>query len=375
MATTATTEVVTAARRKVITAASRNLPLDRLIIISPRQYGYQTDYLKYVEYLPEWYDLVFICLDQGERRFPAEKAVIKYVRCPNRSLAYPFFFLYAYLYTLFHQGKVMLSNFKGCRWFKRLMPWRKMAVNIRTVSVDADKDKARSINARILKDATPFDRIIMISKGGAEQLHLPMHKVDIVGLGADEISSAVKSYDKLHLLYVGTLNNRHIPDTVEGFHKYLLESGDNTATYDIVGDGEELQEIKDYVNENKLSDRVFIHGRKPYDQLKPFFDKCNVGVAYVPITEGYSYQPPTKTFEYMLSGLYTIATANPVHKETIRPQSGCLIQDTPQSFCSALYSIYAERSSINDSEIREGGRNFLWHTIVSMELINALEQL
>lgn len=248
-------------------------------------------------------------------------------------------------------------------------------MNIRTVSVDADKDKARSINARILKDATPFDRIIMISKGGAEQLHLPMHKVDIVGLGADEISSAVKSYDKLHLLYVGTLNNRHIPDTVEGFHKYLLESGDNTATYDIVGDGEELQEIKDYVNENKLSDRVFIHGRKPYDQLKPFFDKCNVGVAYVPITEGYSYQPPTKTFEYMLSGLYTIATETWVHRDTVMTGSGCLIKDTPEAFSSALHHITDIKENISDSYVRRGAHKFLWRNVIAGELVESLKRL
>ena len=78
------------------------------------------------------------------------------------------------------------------------------------------------------------------------------------------------------------MNHRDIPKTIRGFHQYLLASDDSEATYDIIGDGDELQEIKDYVTANNLSNQIIIHGRKRYDELKPYFDKCNIGVAFVP---------------------------------------------------------------------------------------------
>lgn len=344
---------------------------DRLIIVSPRQYGCQTDYLKYVEYLPERYRVTFICLDQGETRFECNNAEIKYIKSGTKQLSYIFFIIYTFLYLLFHTGKVMVTNFGGCRYLKMLMPWRKMIVNIRTVSVDKDPQRAALQNKRILKDVLPFDRIIMISKGGAEQLHLPKDKVDIVGLGADIISDIPKTYESLHLLYVGTMNHRDIPKTVKGFHQYLLETGDEDAMYDIVGDGEELKEVLDYVKTNNLQNRIVVHGRKRYDELKPFFDKCNIGVAFVPINEAYRHQPPTKTYEYINSGLYAIATKNQVHIETVSSESGILIQDTSEDFCSALKEI--KQRPIIYQHVLEGGKPFLWQSIIENELITSLE--
>ena len=345
----------------------------RLIIISPRQYGYQTDYLKYVEYLPEKYRVFFLCLDQGEKKFECNNAKIKYLKLGGKRLSYLWFMIYSCFYLLLHKGKVMTTNFSGCRFLKRALPWRKMIVNIRTVSVDENSERANKQNARIRHDASVFDRIVMISRGGAEQLNLPMEKVDIVGLGADVISDIPKSYSPKHLLYVGTLNYRDIPKTIHGFRKYVLLTGDTSATYDIIGDGGELQEIKDYVVANKLETRVHVHGRIHYSELKPFFDKCNIGVSFIPINEAYRYQPPTKTFEYINSGLYVIATRNQVHEEIVHNDSGILIDDTADDFCNALRKI--DKMVINDHLVRNGGIPYLWRTIVMDELVKSLEKL
>lgn len=344
-----------------------------IIIISPRQYGYQTDYLKYVEYLSEKYSVVFLCLDQGEKKFVCDKAEIKYIKLGGKIISYIYFLLYSVLFIAFHSGRIMTANFKGCRFLKKIIFWRKMIVNIRTVSVDKDTDKARLQNERIRKDALPFDRIIMISKGGAEQLKLPMEKVDIVGLGADIISNVPKSYDDLRLLYVGTLNNRDIIKTVRGFRRYINETNDMIATYDIIGDGEELPIIKKYVCDHQLQAQIFVHGRKRYDELSSFFDKCNIGVSFVPITEAYKYQPPTKTYEYMNSGLYTIATCNQVHIDTVSPKSGILIDDSEIDFSYALHLV--KDKSIREQDIRHEGVPYLWRTIVMEELVVSIEKI
>ena len=82
----------------------------RLIIVSPRQYGYQTDYLKYVEYLSEKYRVVFICLNQGEKKFECDKAEIKYLKLAGKRSSYLWFMIYTFVYITFHSGKVMTTN-------------------------------------------------------------------------------------------------------------------------------------------------------------------------------------------------------------------------------------------------------------------------
>ena len=346
---------------------------NRLIIISPRQYGYQTDYLKYAEYLPEYYDVVFLCLDQGKEHIENNDIVLKYTsNKKNRKAAAWLFFIKVCIYLLLHKGVVMCANFKGCRYLKMLMPWRKMIVNIRTVSVERDVQVSQRQNVAILKDTCRFDRIIMISKGGAVQLKLPMDKVKIVSLGVDVISEADKSFDSLRLLYVGTLDNRDIIKTVEGFCRYVLNSNDCTATYDIVGDGDDFALISDYIKRHKLGDRVFMHGRKPYDALGSFFDKCNIGVSFVPMTAMYDFQPPTKTFEYINSGLFCIATETQANRDVISSGNGMLIRDSAEDFCNALQYVYEIRPTLSGRTIRETGRPYLWKNIIEKQLLPAL---
>lgn len=345
----------------------------RLIIVSPRQYGYQTDYLKYVEYLSEKYRVVFICLNQGEKKFECDKAEIKYLRLIGKRMSYLWFMIYIFVYITFHSGKVMTTNFSGCRYLKKILPWRKMVVNIRTVSVYKDSTKAAVQNERIRKDALGFDRIIMISEGGARQLNLPMEKVSIVSLGADVISQKKKVFDTLKLLYVGTLNNRDIIKTVVGFHMYIKHSGDTEARYDIVGSGEEFAVIEKYIKTEQLERCVVMHGQKSYNELKEFFDRSNVGVSFVPVTQMYDFQPPTKTFEYMNSGLYCIATQTFANKEVITSANGILIPDNAEDFCNALHAFIQSKEKISDKEIRKAGQVYLWKNIVEQQLLPALK--
>ena len=344
----------------------------RLIIVSPRQYGYQTDYLKYTEYLISFYNVVFLCLDQGEKRFENPNISLKYTFIKNKTLAYLIFFLKTYFYILTHRGVIMSTNFKGCRYLKILMPWRKMAVNIRTVSVDKDTEKSAKQNMQICEDAKYFDRIIMISEGGARQLKLPMKKVSIVSLGADVISQRKKMFNSLRLLYVGTLNNRDIIKTVIGFHKYIEQSGDSEACYDIVGSGEEFALIEKYIRTEQLEQRVVLHGQKNYNELKIFFDRSNVGVSFVPVTLMYDFQPPTKTFEYINSGLYCIATQTFANKEVITSANGIVIPDTDEDFCNALHIFNQSKGKISDKDIRRTGQAYLWKNIVEQQLLKAL---
>lgn len=349
--------------------------MKRIIIINPQQFGVNTDYRMYVNYLKFHYDEIkYITINQGYPIVDKNSANFTYIPyCRIKKISYALFLLYCFFYLSSHKGIVMTSNFSGCRYLKVIFRLRKMIVNIRTVSVNKDIRKSFEQNAIIRKDASVFDRIIMISMGGAKQLKLPLYKVKIVSLGADVISTIDKSFDTLKLLYVGTLSNRDIIKTVKGFHEYLIKSGDDSSTYDIIGDGEELALIARYINEQALENRVVLHGRKSYDCLKPFFDTCNIGISFVPMTEMYEYQPPTKTFEYISSGLFCLATNTQANREVISSDNGMLLQDSPEAFCHALLDLYKIRFTLSSEKIRETGKTYQWKNIIEQQLLPALD--
>ena len=188
----------------------------------------------------------------------------------------------------------------------------------------------------------------------------------ILPLGADSLSSIDTNFDQLKLLYVGILSGRDIGKTIKGLKDFKDRHPENNITYDIVGDGhyDELSELKALSSSLGLDDTITFHGRLPYDELKPFFEKCNIGVSFVPKTDYYEFQPPTKTFEYIISGLYTIATSTHCNKSVITSDNGVLIEDNCNDFTNALEDIWARRDSVNQTKIKESLIYYKWDNIV-----------
>lgn len=144
--------------------------------------------------------------------------------------------------------------------------------------------------------------------------------------------------------------------------------------YDIVGDGEEYEEMNAYVENNDMGRYVTMYGRVSYDRIKPFFDNNNIGISFVPMTDYYDYQPPTKTFEYALSGMYVIATGTMANRAIISSSNGCIINDSSEAFLEALISIYEGERAFDSLQIRNSLENYKWQKIVEDCLIPIIEE-
>ena len=83
----------------------------------------------------------------------------------------------------------------------------------------------------------------------------------------------------------------------------------------------------------------------------------------------------TKTFEYGLSGLVTIATETKSNQEVINNCNGILIKDNPSSFCDALELLYLHKIKFDSNVIRESFNRYEWNNIVQKELIPIIEQV
>lgn len=120
---------------------------------------------------------------------------------------------------------------------------------------------------------------------------------------------------------------------------------------------------------------MFLHGRVGNTLLKPYFENANIGVSYVPITSYYNVQPPTKTFEYALSGLFTIATATDENKKVVSPTNGILIEDNAQAFCNALEWLDENRSNLREIEIRQSLVEYRWDLLIKKYMLPILNTL
>ena len=104
--------------------------------------------------------------------------------------------------------------------------------------------------------------------------------------------------------------------------------------------------------------------------------QANLGVAYVPMTPYYECQPSTKIYEYVLSGMYCIATNTYENRILIEPVNGLICDDNAESFCEALEQYHKmDRSGFNSAEIRKSMEKYEWSNIVNNQLFAIMQKL
>lgn len=346
-----------------------------MLIIDKNPYGILVDTYKYCQYLQNQYDITYVCIDYGYPKLDSGRVKVKYTLYTRNKLFRGIVFtIMSLYYVLISNGFIYISYYPGCGLLKKIVFWKKMHIDVRTLSVASDPIERERWNNSLRDTIRKFDTISCISEGVKKLLYISGNKkVYVIPLGADVISSCPKSFEKLNLLYVGTLNNRRIIDTVIGFHDFLKKHKDEDPHYIIIGDGEEFEMIKQYVIKYNLESKIELKGKIPYTELKPYFDCCNVGVSYVPITDYYQYQPPTKTFEYIMSGLYCMATSTFENSRVITPINGVLFEDSSIAFCNALDNIYLNRHLFDSGKIKKTLTGYLWHEIVTNYFVPLLD--
>lgn len=349
----------------------------QILLIHKTQFGYHNNAFKYCQYLNRYYDITFICFNSGLKKQIMKNINVIYVPSYGPLLMRGvLFMLISILKIVWFRGLVFVFYFNGAIMYKKLFSKRHMILDVRTMSISPDKVLNQETNSKIRQACCKFDYVTVISEGLRQKLNLSPEKSSILPLGADVISSLEKKYSMLRLLYVGTFSNRHLDQTIIGLFKFLESYPDASITYDIIGTGSDndINSLKASISECNLLNNVILHGRIPNTELRPFFDRCNIGVSYVPITDYYDHQPVTKTFEYVMSGLFTIATATYCNKEVITSKNGILINDTSDDFAKAIAAIYNNREKMSYMDIKNSLLKFRWETIVNSILRPVLEK-
>lgn len=341
--------------------------MKKLLIIHKKQFGYHTGSYQLALNLQKEFDITFICMDMNYPKFNSEQIALIYV--PNHGNFYQKG--WRYFRACYHQLKKeydyrFMTYFTFCSLLK-IGVKAPFILDFRTGSVHPSKLKRKIDDGLKSIEAKFFKQITVISKGLQQLLHIPNRKAYILPLGANILSTTQKEFILPNLFYVGTLNNRQIEKTIEGVAVFLKNNSayKNKLTYHIVGDGykNEVELLKNCIENNQLTANIKLHGRKAHHEIQPLFDTCNVGISFIPITDYYNHQPPTKTFEYVLSGMLCLATKTTENKKYINENNGVLCDDNANSFANALEDILKKFPNANSQKIQQSLVEHTWENI------------
>ena len=340
---------------------------NKILIIAPYQFGELSDCYYWAKYATEQgYSVTYIgyryCHRQMKERECPGVRVIGVHHYNNRVLLGVCFFLRIIWEILIHKHyNIVVCKFPHVEKLVKLFPKRNIILDIRTLSVSANQAARKQADRNTRNVALQFSACSVISEGVRNKLGI---NATILPLGAECISSTKKDFSILKLFYIGTFDNRDLPVFLKGlamFNKrYALP-----VTFDIVGGGNKEVEnaIKEIISLEKL-DNVKLHGYMTHDEAQKHFDNSNVGVCYVPMTEYYEHQPPTKLYEYLLSGMACIATNTKSNRDVMTDTFGVLINDDAESVCNGLYELYNKRNSYVSSTIVSSAMQYHWKNIV-----------
>jgi len=354
-------------------------PKPKILLVHLTQYGRHTNSYKYCQYLQDHYALTYLCLDQGYPKIEDNTTVI-YLKKEKSAIANSFKMIHKARQIIQRNDYriVYLFYFKLCSLIK---PFQRsnFLLDIRTGAIDQAPFKRWRHNSMIHLESYLFDHITIISEGLRHKLKIHPKRTTLLPLGADLLSSQTKEYEHFSLIYMGTLTQRNIHQTIEGLALYIQETQPHTPPlrYDIFGDGhpKDVAQLKATITKYGLDEIVHYHGRKPHHELQPYFDTCNVGISYIPMQEYFEYQPPTKTFEYINAGMVCLATATHENRQLINEKNGILFEDNPDAFNKALHQLYQRRSSYQTATITNSLLAYRWKNIVHHRLLPLLKTI
>ncbi|WP_217077949.1 glycosyltransferase [Clostridium baratii] len=345
----------------------------KMMIISWQQFGYHTDTFNYSKYLNDKMDIYFLSFNEKLPKITIDGVNNIYIPLLKSKIANR---ILLYIYCIFYIIKtksdlIFIKYFAGCSLIKKIFKKKKMIMDIRTLTVSGDKKERNKKDLLMKKESSLFEYITVISENIGEKLNLEKKKVYVLPLGGKslyKINNNMRVFnDCLSMIYVGVLDNRKIQDTIIAFNKLSEKYKGKKLKYIIIGFANNIDEEKEIlklINENKYNNIKFI-GRVPNEELGYYFKNSNVGLSYIPQTDYFNYQPPTKTYEYLFNGLYTIATSTFENKKIINKFNGVLIEDNSKDLYEKLEKLYLNFSIMNvkRNEIVKSIEKYSWKNI------------
>lgn len=352
----------------------------KILLSITTQFGYHTDTYMYCKYLDKSkYDVFYVGFDGGYTLRELEDVTVLNVPVHKNKFKRYFLFL-STINKLIRKENFDILFLVSCQttlMIRLCNLFRTSILDIRTGDVRKGENSFSNYNFKVLFTSLFFKRISIISRNLAKRIHLPVNKYHWLPLGGDLMNLPSKTLNSMRLFYIGTLQERNLFQTLEGLSIFMKSNESVKVQYDIVGSGDidDEKKLKESIEMYNLETCVTFHGRKNHDEAMNFFRQCNVGVVYIPVSYGYTVQPTTKLYEYLLAGMPVIATNTLENKLAMNPIAGVLIDDTAESFANGLKEIWNNRNTYNSEKIKETYNDSTWENIVKFNLTPYIEEI
>lgn len=351
--------------------------MKKLLIVNPGYFGSYVDTIYHVKYLIEFYEITYVGIDENIDYLKIDGVNYILLNKSKQTLISKIRFLFLVSKILKFQNfdLAIVNYFLGSSLLHFSSTKTKIILDIRTSFIFKSTFKRFFYNFILTFESLFYKNITVISQGVKEFLKINK-RAHILPLGAPIYSFSEKSFDSLNLIYVGTFKERNIHETIYGFAKFYSEYNCfETISYTIIGSGTETENIfiVNLINKLNLSNCINYLGFVNHNNLDQYLKCANIGVSYIPITDFFNFQPPTKTFEYLMSGLVVIGTRTFENSKIINNNNGVLIDDNSDSFYNALVYIRDNRRLFSSREIHKSSYKYSWESIVKNNLLKYLD--
>lgn len=352
--------------------------MKKILFINPGHFGSLTDTYSYYLNLKSVYEITYLGFDEGKEIPKFEGIRLIHLSGYGNSINQKILFLKKIVQLIRNEdfNFILMNYFKGSSVIN-LLTSGNIVIDIRSSYISSNYF-IRKINNLILTiEVKLFKNITVISESLAKFLYLPKRS-HVLPLGAPYFPLIKKDLKKMKMLYVGTFHERNIANTIYGFADFISKNGNKEiAEYTIIGQGSnhEIKNIQNAINSTGIKNKIFFKGTIRYPELNTYLLENNVGLSYIPIRKHFENQPPTKTFEYLLSGMVVLATGTKENKKVITNNNGLVIGDEIIDVSNGLQQIYNNRFMYNSEEIQMKAQKYSWENIISENLIPYIESI
>jgi len=358
----------------------------RILVIDRGPFGHLIDAAKLCEYLGRNHEVTYLgfnavtFMNHGTSEVP--HSFVKLLMVP----IHPRFIIRCWRWYLTSLREVTrdydivyVYHFPGCSALRCVRPGRPMILDIRSGGVSPSQFKRRLHDMTERLDAKFFKNVAIISEGLRRKLGITERKAHILPLGADRYELPAKTFDALHLLYLGYFyRGRELEKTIRAFARLYHERVDDIEmTYTLVGgaEGQEAAFLRQVAVDAGVGHVVRFPGFVSHERIADYLASCNIGMAYVPITEFFDHQPSTKTFEYLMAGMPVLATGTIEHRRLITETNGIVTDDSEDAVFAGLQQLFTTRHRFDSLEIRRSVQPYCWEDIVLKNCLPYLERI
>lgn len=156
------------------------------------------------------------------------------------------------------------------------------------------------------------------------------------------VSIKKKKSNKIKLLFVGRISSqKNMPLLLSSFKKTLLNN--KNIVLNIVGEGDEKEFVKKFIEVNKLEENIFLKGRMEGNKLEEIYQNADI---FISPTKQESFG--TVYLEAMASGLPIITSNVPAVRNVVKNNyNGLLCNQNIKSFSKAIQKL------IDNPKLRE----------------------